>query len=106
MSELGQIQREQGQAGCVEAYQEAVDLSQRIGDRPGEAIVAFNLGHAYTDIPALRDLAQAERWYRRSLELRDERDRLGRGKCLSQLGMWPTNASRTRAQPTGRRRNF
>ena len=36
--------------------------------------------------PALRDLAQAERWYQQSLELHDERDRLGRGRCLFQLG--------------------
>ena len=70
-----------------QAYEEAVALYQRIGDRPAEAVAAFNLGHAYMNIPALRDLAQAERWYRRSLELRDERDRLGRGKCMSQLGL-------------------
>jgi tetratricopeptide (TPR) repeat protein len=37
-------------------------------------------------IPVLRDLAQAERWYRRSLEQRDERDNLGRAYCLDQLG--------------------
>ena len=47
----------------------------------------FNLGHAYKDIPALRDLAQAERWYRRALELHEERDRLNRSKGLSQLGL-------------------
>jgi hypothetical protein len=35
---------------------------------------------------ALRDLGQAERWYRRSLELCDERDHLGRGRCVGQLG--------------------
>jgi len=31
-------------------------------------------------------LAQAETWYRRSLELTSERDRLSRGKTLGQLG--------------------
>ncbi len=49
--------------------------------------LAFNLGHAYKNIPALRDLAQAEGWYKRSLELREERDRLGRGGCLAGLGL-------------------
>jgi len=86
LEQLGHILREQGQPECVAAYQEAVPLYQHIGDRPAEANAAFNLGHAYKNIPALRDLAQAERWYRRSLELRAEGDRLGRGKCHNQLG--------------------
>jgi len=87
LHELGQIQRELGQAECVKAYEEAANLLHRIGDQPAEAVVAYNLGHAYKDIPALRDLVQAERWYRRSLELRDERDRLGRGECHNQFGL-------------------
>jgi len=86
LERLGNILREQGKPDCVAAYEEAIPLCQLIGDKPEEAILAFNLGHAYMDLPALRDLAQAERWYRRSLELYDERDRLGRSKCLSTLG--------------------
>jgi tetratricopeptide (TPR) repeat protein len=86
LEQLGNVQREQGKPDCVTAYEEAVPLCQRIGDKPEEAIIAFNLGHAYKDILALRDLDEAGRWYRRSLELFDERDRLGRGRCLSQLG--------------------
>ena len=42
--ELGQILREQEEPSCVDAYQEAMELYQRIGDRKGEAITAFNLG--------------------------------------------------------------
>jgi tetratricopeptide (TPR) repeat protein len=86
LHELGQIQRELEQPECVAAYDESLRLSEQIGERAGAAICAFNLGTAYKDIPAIRDLAQAERWYRRCLELLDERDRLGRGKCLNQLG--------------------
>src|SRR6185369_12117222 len=86
LEQLGHIQREQGQPDCVAAYEEAIPLYQRVDDHAAEAIVAFNLGTAFKDIPALRDLAQAERWYRCSLEFHDERDQLGRGKCLSQLG--------------------
>lgn len=86
LEQLGHIQREQGKPDCVAAYEEAVSLYQRIGDRPAEAVAAFNLGRAYTDIPTLRDLDKAERWYRRSLELRDERDRQGRAGCVGQLG--------------------
>jgi tetratricopeptide (TPR) repeat protein len=86
VSELANILREQGKAECIAAYEEDYDLSLRIEDGPGAAVTAFNIGHAYLQIPSLRDLAQAEHWYRRSLELRDERDRQGQAKCLSQLG--------------------
>ncbi len=86
VSNLGDILREQGKPDCVEFYKEDYGLSLRIDDQPGAAVTAFNLGHAYEEIPALRDLDEAERWYRRSLELRAEGDRLGRSKCLSVLG--------------------
>ncbi|MEI7644831.1 MAG: CHAT domain-containing protein [Chloroflexales bacterium] len=86
LHELGQIQREEGVAACVGSYQEGYDLALRIGDHAVAAACAFNLGHAYMQIPALRDLAQAETWYRRSLELRAEQDRLGRGRVMGQLG--------------------
>ena len=86
LEQLGHIQREQSEPGCVSAYLEAVALYQRIADRTAEAVAAFNLGHAYKNLPTLRDPDQAERWYRRSLELCAEGDRLGRGKCTYGLG--------------------
>jgi tetratricopeptide (TPR) repeat protein len=86
VARLGHIQREQGKADCATTYQEAIRLYQQVSNRQGEAITAVNLGHAYLTLPALRDLARAEGWYKRSLELFDERDRLGRGKCLIMLG--------------------
>ena len=63
-----------------------MELDQRIGDRRGEGIVAFSLGHAYKNIPALRDLDQAEHWYKRDLELVEEHDTLGRARSIGQLG--------------------
>jgi len=84
---LGQIRRELGRADCVPAYEESMKLAERISERTGAAICAYNLGTSFKDLPTLRDLNQAERWYRRSLELHDERDRLGCGRCLHQLGM-------------------
>jgi hypothetical protein len=87
LSNLGDILREMDDPACVKAYEEDFRLSKRIGDEPGAAVTAFNLGHAYKDLPALRDLDEAEAWYRRSLDLHEERDRLGRGKCLGQLGL-------------------
>ena len=86
LHELGQIQRERGGAECVGAYRESLELFEHIGERAGVAVVAFNLGHAYKDLPPLRDLEQAEQWYRRSLELRAEGDRVGRGKGSYTLG--------------------
>jgi tetratricopeptide (TPR) repeat protein len=84
---LAIILREQNNAECVVPSKEAISLYQKIGDRQAEAISAFNLGHAYMLLLDLRDLAQAEAWYQRSLELRAEGDHLGRAKSLSQLGL-------------------
>ncbi len=86
LTQLAQIQMSLGQAECMAAYEEAATLYQHIADQVAEAVAAFNLGHAYMNIPTIRDLDQAERWYNRSLELVDERDRLGRGQTLGQLG--------------------
>jgi tetratricopeptide (TPR) repeat protein len=86
LHELGEIQREQGVAACVASYTESYELSLRIVERTVAASCAFNLGHAYKDLPALRDFDLAERWYRRDLELTPESDRFGRGKTLGQLG--------------------
>lgn len=86
LHDLGEIQRERQEPSCVRAYEEAFDLTKRINDRPSSAVCVFNLGHALKDIATIRDLAKAEDWYRRSFELRDERDRQGRGQCLGQLG--------------------
>jgi tetratricopeptide (TPR) repeat protein len=84
LESLGHILREQDKPECVTAYEEAISLYQHIGDRPAEAIAAFNLGHAYLILPALRDLAQAERWYKRALELFEHAPR--QAHCLGQLG--------------------
>ncbi|MGB8643675.1 MAG: CHAT domain-containing protein [Anaerolineae bacterium] len=86
LHELGGIQRERNLPECIESYKEALALAQKIQDDLHEAIAAFNLGTAYENIPSIRDLTQAEQWYRRSLELCDEGDHLGQSKCLGQLG--------------------
>jgi tetratricopeptide (TPR) repeat protein len=86
--DLGQIQRELGQAECVAVYEESLVLAEKIGDRAVAATCAYSLGHAFKgfSIPGLQDLARAEHWYRRSLALRDEQNRLGRARCLTELG--------------------
>jgi tetratricopeptide (TPR) repeat protein len=84
---LGDIQREIGRPNCVISYEESQSLCERIGDRAGAAVCAFNLGHVYLTLPDLRDLEHAERWYRRSLEMRLIEQRHDRAHCLGQLGM-------------------
>jgi tetratricopeptide (TPR) repeat protein len=83
LHELGEVQRERGQANCIASYTEAAEMAKRAGYRAGEAIVAFKLGHAYRD---LGDLAEAERWYRRSLEMYEDEQRHLRAQCFNELG--------------------
>jgi len=85
---LGVILAEQGKPECVEVYEEAIQLCQLLSERSPEASLCFNLGKAYTDVSAIRNLEQAEGWYHRSLELCNQRrDALGISKCLGQLGL-------------------
>ena len=86
LHELGEIQRAQDAPACVQSYQESYDLALRIGDHPMMAACAFNLGYAYLAIPVLRNLAVAEYWYRCSLALCSEQNRLGQGRVQAQLG--------------------
>jgi tetratricopeptide (TPR) repeat protein len=86
VEDLGHLQREQEQPGCVDHYLEALNLFQRIGARKEEGVVAFNLGHAYANVPGLRDLGQAEYWYKRRIELTEGHDTLGRARTTGQLG--------------------
>jgi tetratricopeptide (TPR) repeat protein len=83
---LGDIRRQLGQSDCVSAYREALGLADQIGESHVAATCAFGLGHAYKDIPALHDLNAAQRWYERSLELRDPDDTLAQARSHAQLG--------------------
>ena len=47
-------------------------------------------------VPGLRDLDQAEHWFRHSLSLRPDSDRLGRARCLDSLGCGRPGAVRRR----------
>jgi hypothetical protein len=62
LEQLGQIQREQGEAICVEKYVEASELYRKVGDTAGEAIAAFNLGHAYRE--SAQDDSYSVSWVR------------------------------------------
>lgn len=84
LEQLGGALADADDAEAAAALLEAKDLCSRIGDRHGEAIAAFNLGHAYLNITALRDLEAAESWYQTSLKLFDHD--ADRAICHGQLG--------------------
>ncbi len=99
---LGHILREQNSPDCVAAYNEAIDNYQRIDNDTGEAITHFNLGHAYKDLPAIRDLDAAEAAYRRSLDMWAQDDLLNRSKTHQAIGMVHHerfNDARARGEP-------
>ncbi len=83
---LGEILREQGNVDCVGQYQGSLKLGEFTADTALAAICAYHMGTAYKDLVGLRDLDKADAWYRRSLKLHAEDDRLGRGRCQGQLG--------------------
>jgi tetratricopeptide (TPR) repeat protein len=90
LTELGDVLRFQGNLGCLAYYREALTLDQRIGDRQAEAQDAGSLGNIYLDqdnvMPQLRDLDEAERWFKYSLSLRAAGDLIGRAANLGSLG--------------------
>ncbi len=84
---LGQLQREAGEGDCVSQFAEVGRLCGLIGDRAGQAIAEFDLGHTYMDLPGVRDLSAAEAAYQRSLDLHASDDALGRAQCIFQIAM-------------------
>jgi tetratricopeptide (TPR) repeat protein len=82
---LGVARVEQQDPGCVANFEEALRLYQQLGEGLGQAICASNLGQAHLTISALHNLDAAERWYRRSLELRPSGDYLGRATGMAHL---------------------
>jgi tetratricopeptide (TPR) repeat protein len=84
---LGEILNEQGNPDCVAAFEEAIRYDQRVQDTAGEAAEHLNLGNAYKNIPAIRNLDAAEAAYQRSMALHNPNDVLGRSWCIKQIGM-------------------
>jgi tetratricopeptide (TPR) repeat protein len=84
--ELAEVQRAKADPACANAYREAFDLASAIGYTAGQAVCAFNLCHAYIAIADLRNLDEAERWSRKSLDLHPPGDALGRARSIATLG--------------------
>ena len=82
----------------------ALNVAAIMGDAAGQAICTFSLGNAYVKIVDVRNLDEAERWYRQSLDLHIADDAFGRGRCLGKLGLVAYERfkdARTARRPTG-----
>lgn len=87
LEQLAHIQRERGEGNCVEGYEEALEIFERVGELSKAEVIVFNLGVVYGGaVPVLRDLDRATYWYHRSLEMMSESDVLGRARTTGQLG--------------------
>jgi tetratricopeptide (TPR) repeat protein len=87
LEQLAHILRRQDDASCLSYYLEGLSFAQRIQDRPEECRLASGLGNTYTAVSSLRDLAKAERWHQRSLDLEPEENRIGRGQSFAALAL-------------------
>lgn len=83
---LGEIRLRQDDARCLEQFGGAIQISRRINDKTAEAIVEFNLGNIYKNLPEVRDFNAAEGTYRRALNLLAPNDSLGRSRCMMGIG--------------------
>lgn len=82
---LGQLLREQDDPACLDHLHADYDLSERIGDTPGQAVAAGNLGNAYLFVTGLVDLDRAQQWHQRSLDLYPDHDRIGQAASHGSL---------------------
>lgn len=87
LGNLGQLQHDCGDAACVGQFQEVSRLGARIGDRAVQATAEFDLGNAYMELSAVRDLQAAEAAYQRSMDFMAPEDALNLAKCIKQIAM-------------------
>ena len=86
LQSLGDIQREQGDPTCATTFREALDLATANGDAKVQANCAFQLGNVFLGLAELRNLDEAERWYRMCHDLVIPNDKFVRGMCIANLG--------------------
>lgn len=71
----------------MKATEETIRYTQRIEDTSAEAIAHYNLGHAYKNLPGIRDLDAAEAAYHRALKLFAPEDKVNQSGALNQIGI-------------------
>jgi tetratricopeptide (TPR) repeat protein len=85
-SRVADVLRAANDPACVSMSEEAVRLYRTISDNVGVSIRLFNLGHAFKNVPALRNLEKAAHYYDAAYNSYPDHDALARGQCLAQLG--------------------
>jgi tetratricopeptide (TPR) repeat protein len=76
-----------GNPACVASLEEALRISERIGEEEESEGTIMHLAHAYMDFPSIRNLAKAEHYYRMMLARATERgDPLAKAHALHEVG--------------------
>ncbi|MCX5097624.1 tetratricopeptide repeat protein [Streptomyces sp. NBC_00365] len=84
---MGQIRREQGEADCLQWFDEALDLQHSADHREELFSTHYNIAEAYRKVPAIRDLDRAEWHFLKCLDLAGPDQRLKRIGALGELGL-------------------
>ena len=84
---VADILRDRKDPECIWFYKDAIEIYDCIEDSPGKAMRLFNMGHAYKNIPKLRDLDKARSCYLEAIKHYPETDKLPRAQALAQITM-------------------
>jgi tetratricopeptide (TPR) repeat protein len=85
LGDLAEIQMKNGDRICIRSYVETIEMCEKYGFRIEASSYSRNLGNVYRNLPEVRDLDQADSWYKHGLDITDELDNLERGRCLISL---------------------
>lgn len=87
LHQMANLRRELRQPECKSMYEEVIKLFESVGAHRGAFTAAFNLGNTYKDVPELRDLEQAEHWYKKCEALLDPSDKITRANVTGQQAL-------------------
>lgn len=87
LDQLALTRMARGKVDCESLFKEAGDIYERIGADADAAYNAFNLAKVYVDFPEVRDLAEAESLFRKSLRLQDAGHPRWRGVIAGELAI-------------------
>jgi hypothetical protein len=83
---LGELHMKAGSPKAIDAYKAAFRTVKLLKKTSLAAQYAYHIADGYIVIPAGQNLQMARRWIKKSLSLRDEADRLGRGQSTALFG--------------------
>jgi len=83
---LADIKRDMGDPECLRLNRESIRIYRTLQDRAQLSVRLFNLGHVFKNVPQLRNLDEAAKYYTEAYKSYPEHDYLARAQCLGQLG--------------------